>query len=339
MISYDELAPSFLYQFKADSELIKYVDQIKRGFTSHRDEIGEYVMDKKMVSAYLAVYASTNMAKLPLVLKRLPEWFKKELEDIEFVDFGCGPATFSYAFLKEFPDSFAVCVDSSILMLEQGERLLSQSFNKKKYMFSHDIPEKLSKRCLFFGHSLNEMEVDFAASEIERSEAEYVLLIEPGTKQSFEKVIELRSKMMDLGYKCHYPCFSNHKCPMVGSEVEDDWCHQYVHASHDPSVERLCQMAKLDRRNLPLISHFYAKEEIQQYEAMIVRNYEKQKFAQTFEICLERDHIKQIQTVEVPFRGMKKPQIKEIQALCSGDIIRFEVIKELEKFWRVTLNY
>lgn len=323
MISFEELEPTFIYRFNHEGDLLKAIDQIKFGFTTNREEIGTYVAQKRLVSAYLALYGATNMPKYSEILSRLPQELVKEIGESEFIDFGCGPGTFSFAHLDYFNNGSVVAVDNSNLMLDQARALLESRYQKGQIEITKYLPEKRGKRVLFFGHSINEMGAEFALDKIKKADAEIVMWIEPGTKQSFDILRQVRSQLLEEGYFVQYPCTGQGECPMS----EDDWCHQFIKVVHDQSIERLCQLAKLDRRTLPLTAHVYTKKRYDQKDAVIVSSYPRSKHMQQFDLCTNEN---QLIKFEAAFRGISKSESKELQNKLAGEQLNMEVTKEIK---------
>ena len=67
-----EIMPHLLYQFKSESDLVKAIEEISLKFTKERSNIGDYLKDPRLVSAYTVFYLLTNIPKLEAVLKWLP---------------------------------------------------------------------------------------------------------------------------------------------------------------------------------------------------------------------------------------------------------------------------
>jgi ribosomal protein RSM22 (predicted rRNA methylase) len=323
MITLKELEKTFIHNFKGERELLKALEEIKVGFTTDRSLISNYVKDKKLVSAYLAVYASTNMAKYQELLARLPDTLVKQIGESEFIDFGAGPATFSFAHLRHFGTGEVVAIDKSKIMLEQASKLLSSEFGPSEFKVTQVIPPTTKSRVLFFGHAINEMGEKFAYQKIKEADADIVIWIEPGTKEFFEVAKKLRTRMLATGYNVQYPCVGAGECPMA----VDDWCHQYVKVAHDKSIERLCQLAKLDRRTLPMIAHVYVKGEVEKADATICRTFPRSKHMSQFELCTNENKFIHF---EAGYRSLNKKEQKEVEKLLHGEQVNFDIEKSLK---------
>lgn len=325
-LDFNTIQNHLLVKFKSESELVKTIEQLSLNFTKNRESLNDYLSDKKMVAAYACFYMLTNIPKLEASFDKMNLNLDDYL-DYEFFDIGSGPATFSLSLLALNDQVKISLIEKSEVMQEQGEKLLKAFFPDSNVSYIKDIPAKTKKRFGIFGHSANEMGKDIVKKFIEDLELDYILFIEPGTKQSFSILKDLRATLLEK-YKIHYPCMGQANCPMT----QDDWCHQYLSITHDPSTERLTQLAKKDRRNLPITLHFYGKKDQASESsslARIIRAHPPTKFSLEWEVCYFDGEIFQIESLQVLVRGMSKKEVKYYQSFSAGDKISFQVVKRL----------
>ncbi len=326
-LDFDSIKDHLLESFSSESELIKSIEKLSINFTQNRSSIGEYLNDKKMVSAYTCFYMLTNIPKLNAALSKI-NLNLSDYSDFEFFDIGAGPGTFSLSMLSQNSLININLIEKSHMMIMQGEKLLKAYFPDSKAKYISTIPKKEKKRFGIFGHSANEMGQEITKKYINDLDLDFILFIEPGTKQSFGVLKELRKNLISEKYHIQYPCFGQSQCPLA----EEDWCHQYLDVRHDNSTERLTQLARKDRRNLPVTIHFYTKEKsprLSPTSARIIRVLPITKFSLDWEICyMENNGLKTL-TLQVLTRGMKKSEIKFYRKLSAGDMIHFQVEKKL----------
>ncbi len=335
-INHSDLISSSLYEFKSESELVSSIEEISKNFVFDRNKIANYREDKRLVSAYYQFFFPTNVLKLEEFFKRIDSSIVSEIIKTDFIDFGCGPGTFGSGLLNLFPDfsNKVFEVDLSNTMLEQAKKSHEYFFKDKNFIYLNDYKKIDSTNLtLFFGNSANEMEEDLIKEVITKLNPNFIIFMEPGTKDSFSKVIAMRHYLLARKFNSIYPCNSNKKCPLQFDE--QDWCHQYFKVSYDPSIERITQKAKKDRRSLPVVSHLYAKDIEPVAKAIIIRAYGESKFGKEFEVCTEDNTINRVQVL---FRAMDKSQMKDLSNLLAGEEIKYEIIKKIEKnFFRVKL--
>jgi ribosomal protein RSM22 (predicted rRNA methylase) len=333
-VKLSDLLPHLLHAFKSESDLVRAIEEISLKFTKERDSIGDYLQDPRLVSAYAAFYLSTNLPKLATVTQWLTEVEREELKQFELIDVGAGPGTFSLAW-RELVGTKSAMIETSKLMREQAMKFY-QGLHHEEALFKPELLQQ--KKLLLFGHSLNEMGVEAGLEYIKKYNPEKIWLLEPGTKQSFALALKLRESLIAQKWQVRFPCLGQAECPMKNT---DDWCHQYLHVTHDPQVERLTQLASRDRRHLPMTVMMFQREarvaETEQL-ARIVRVFPQTKFSHEWQVCLSTDSKHQLRRVELPFKLNSKTEKRMIESYTSGQLIEFSVEKELSDRHRIRIK-
>lgn len=328
----NDCLPYLIHQFKHEHDLIQAIQELSQKFTINRTEIGDYLKDSRLTAAYTAFYLTTNIPKWSAVLKWMPQEFQEAIKSSPFVDVGAGPGTFSLAFMEWAPEyqQKIYQLETSAKMREQGARLfqgLYPNTSIEQLVSPREIPGSL----MVFGHSANEMKAVEALKYIEKVNPEHILFIEPGTKSFFPEMLKIREVLLQKGFHVNFPCPSENQCPM--KDRSEDWCHQFIHVTQAPDVERLSQILKLDRKLLPLTVHAYSKSIKVKDQERIVRVYPDTKFSYEWDVCRGE----KIDHYQVMKRGFDKKTQKRLDEVLSGDAIETEVDKELEKSLRVRL--
>ena len=330
ILNYEHIYQNLLTPL-SETKLISELKEISKNFTINRDKIGEYVVSKEMVSAYTSFYLPTNIPKFYFLMNQLPEKIRQRIGELDFLDVGTGPGTYLVAHDQYFENGKRLYgLDSSSLMLEQAKKLLGD-----RVVLSSALPTDFSGGVLLFGNSLNEMKSSKGLELVKRTNPEIVLLIEPGTKESFFEVSAFRKVLLEQGYGVVYPCPEPQKaCPAKG----DEWCHQVLRTVHDPDVERLSQLIALDRRAMPMVAHCYEKNhESSNHRALFYRFLKETKHSFDWQVCLEGQD--ELVIFEIPKRGMKKKEIKQFASKSVGEAFDYKIEKELgdDKF-RVSIK-
>lgn len=322
-----DILPHLLHQFPHESDLLKAIQELSTKFTTKREHIGDYLKDPRLTAAYTAFYLTTNAPKLAEVMKWMPQGWIELITKAPLIDLGAGPGTFSLAWREWAGDEVKEIwqIETSEVMRTQARKLMSGLFPEIKLHQS----QPPAGGVLLFGHSANEMGPKVALDYIEKFKPEHILFIEPGTKEFFPKMLEIRRELIKQGFNVLYPCPSEHECPMAGDA--ENWCHQYIRVQQEPEVERLSQMAKKDRRLLPLIVHAYSKTYQHHDQERIVRVLPSTKFSFEWEVCLGE----RLERYQVMKRGLDKKAIKEIDEVLAGASMVSELDKSLEDRLRV----
>lgn len=343
-LTFDTLRNLLLNPGLSESEIVQLIKSIHKSFTTNREEIEEYVVSSDLVSAYTMFYLPTNILKLSFVLNQLNQEFIQNIKNTTIIDIGSGPGTYALGFLDYFKSEFRgplILVDKSEFMIKQAAKLINHFFPKFKDIYYQNNLNSLKTSgdlTLFFGNSLNEIGLEKALDLINKLKPKFLFFIEPGTKDFFKIALKIRNEMSRGGYSVLYPCPSlKDKCPLEG---KDDWCHQILRTTHDPSIERLSQLLKKDRRSMPFISHIYClnKKLESNFSARIIRILPETKFAFVWEVCLEEDEKIQIKQFEVPKKLLSKNLSKSLKNCSVGINFKFELIKKISDYhWRIVL--
>lgn len=337
-LTLEQLQPAFLNPKISEGKLVHNIGLISKLYTSNREELKGWTWTDDLVSAYSAFYLPTNIPKFSFAIEQFSDEIKNAIENCEVVDIGTGPGTYLLAFFREFPEAKGPFYgyDFSTLMIEQARKMVKHFFSEKKCSIGSILPgRKSKKRLLIFGNSLNEMLEEEIIEIIDDMEADYVLFIEPGTSSVFKKMLNVRSKLFQNNWNNVYPCpTSKAICPIKDKleEGKEDWCHQVIRMIHEPCIERISQMAKLDRKSMPLIAHFYSKNSRNGFaddEGRLVRFIDENKHSFQWEVCMVLNSIEQLVRIEIPKKTLSKSEVKELKNNSVGGIYKFEIIKEI----------
>jgi ribosomal protein RSM22 (predicted rRNA methylase) len=320
-----DLLPHLLYSFPHESDLLKAIEEISRKFTTEREKIGDYLKDERLVAAYTAFYLVTNIPKLSAVMKWMPEEWIKDIAKCSLIDLGAGPGTFSIAWREFFGQANVLQIETSPVMRNQARKLWDGLFSPEEMKQSGTVT---SPSLLLFGHSANEMGESVALEYIRKYSPEHILFIEPGTKEFFSKMLNIRRELLKSGLHVLYPCPEETECPMLGT---NDWCHQFIHVKHDPEVERLSQIMRLDRKLLPLTVQAFSKTVYPRTKERLVRVLPETKFSFEWQVC----HENRLEDYQVMKRGMEKATEKKYAELLAGESLTTELDKEVNGKKRV----
>lgn len=333
-LSLGEIKPFLLKSDLSDSKTASLIEEMSQKFTTKREQIKDYVLDEAHVSAYTSLYLTTNIPKLHFLLSKLTPETLEDLFSRRFIDIGSGPGTYALGMCLESNGQVpeVICVDTSLVMLKQAEKMIKGMFPEQKISTKRDYLEKSEESVLFFGHSINEMGIDEALKKVNRIDPEYVIYIEPATSTLFPELKKLREKLISH-YDILYPCPTGEGCP-------SDWCHQVLRTSHDVSVERLSQMVSLDRKILPLVAHVYRRKSNQELKkrSVVTRYFNETKFSFDYEVCENLEGQNHLRNIEIQKRDLSKKEEKILKDFNVGEFLDYEITKELEKKSRVKLK-
>ncbi|EQC46677.1 small ribosomal subunit Rsm22 family protein [Bacteriovorax sp. Seq25_V] len=332
MLSYDVIKDHLIEKI-SENEIVKNLKKISFTFTQGRDKIQKIYESRAMVASYACFYLPTNAQKMNFFLERVSENILAEIKESIVVELGTGPGTYLLALMDTLGPELTTFfgIDHNPLMLEQAQKLQQELFPTADAYWREDIPSlpKDKKVTLIFGNSLNEMGSALAFRLIDRINPTSIIFIEPGTKQSFHETSKLRTILIKEKFNIIYPCQSSDECPIIKNKL-DDWCHQVVRTSLDPSTLRLSQLVSLDRTVMPAIIHFYSREVVREDQSgLIMRLLKSVKHAFFWEVCTLVDGELRLQEIEVPKKLFTKSELKALSKMSTGFNIEFSVDKVL----------
>lgn len=169
--------------------------------------------------AYAVVRLPATFAAITRVAQELP------LESYDSVlDMGSGPATSFHAFgAKQH-----ICVEKDKAFIKLGKTLHPESsieWIQKDFSQIETLPET---DLALFSYSLNECSEEIWKAILKKAcqkAKSALVIIEPGTKQGYERILNYRDFLIDEGtFSLYAPCPHSAKCPMKAP----DWCHFYA---------------------------------------------------------------------------------------------------------------
>ncbi len=145
---------------------------------------------------------------------------------------------------------------------------------------------------------------------------------------------QLRAPLADMGFKSLYPCARlEDACPIASRS--GDWCHQILRTRHAPGVDRLAQIARLDRNHMPMIAHFYQRSPCPAQAPVLTRFLGESKFASEWEAC-ENNAIQGLAFLK---KDMLEGHRRRLDDMAVGDRLNAEK-REVRKDgrWRAILK-
>lgn len=139
------------------------------------------------------------------------------------LDCGAGPGTSLWALL-DTPVEDLTLLEKDPEFVKLGKKLSPETPFKVMWKEKNFLSFSEKAELILFSYSLNEIPKEKLHEVIERAlnqTENYLVIVEPGTPEGFERIRSIRSQVLDRGFSFHAPCPHHGQCPMVGN----DWCH------------------------------------------------------------------------------------------------------------------
>ncbi|MCP5504047.1 MAG: hypothetical protein H7A41_02715 [Chlamydiales bacterium] len=166
------------------------------------------------------VYLATRMPATCAVLKKV---FSEISVPKTILDCGAGPGTSIWA-LFDFPIISLTLLEKDLEFVKLGKKLLESEPFEVTWKTQNFLTFMEKAELILFSYSLNEIPQENIPEVIQKAYFQtenYIVVVEPGTPDGFERIREIRSQLLQLGMSLHAPCPHHNTCPMASP----DWCH------------------------------------------------------------------------------------------------------------------
>lgn len=208
------------------AKVAKAIKQLSDRYTQ-KDRLEDIWRDKNNQLAYLSYFLPLNLLRLQAVLREAND-LELFSNDQTVIDYGSGCGT-SFLALEKVANSkqHFVSIEQSADAIELQKMLLQDKFDSPiDYIHSTKMPEvsKYSgERSLICSYSINELDVTSTWFK----NFDHLILVEPATQFDGRKLLELRAKLIELGFSILAPCLHQSECPML-KDSKKDWCHSRI---------------------------------------------------------------------------------------------------------------
>ena len=175
------------------------------------------------------------------------------------------------------------CVEAAPILVDVGKEL-TEGLNvvwQKGVMQGVDLtPHDL----FLFSYSLNEMDIEDAYITLTKSleHAKYILIIEPGTPEGYERILSYRNHLIELGGSILAPCPHNRTCPL---EHTDRWCH-FSKRIERTKAQRVLKSGSLGFEDEKYSYLLFSKEKASpQASCRVIGNLQKEKHQVSVDAC------------------------------------------------------
>jgi ribosomal protein RSM22 (predicted rRNA methylase) len=148
------------------------------------------------------------------------------------LDLGAGPGTALWAAGEILPAlQRATLIEADADFIAAGRELAQHStreavrravWEQSDLRAAHALPPR---DLVVISYALNELDAPAQTALIQRAwpaAAQFLVIVEPGTKQGFANILQARELLLSLGANIAAPCPHAGACPLAAQE---DWCH------------------------------------------------------------------------------------------------------------------
>lgn len=228
----------------ARADLARAVATLSERYRSERVDRTPHLADDLLARAYLATRLPATYAAVREVMHKLVA-MRPDFSPMSLLDVGAGPGTALWAAADCWPSlKKGVLIEGSAPIRKLGEMLGKLSPVGQVTWQTADItktigdPDRSDLVCLTY--VLSEVGAKSRRKLIEdiwTQTGDLLLVVEPGTPRGWERIIDVRSRLIELGAHLIAPCPHRLPCPITAP----DWCH----FSRRVARSRMHRLAKL----------------------------------------------------------------------------------------------
>lgn len=263
-------------------ERLKYdIRDMSRDLTVDRSKRRkEYMTDAKFLSPYLYYFLPWNLYRM----SRLFSGLELDIPDGgEIADLGTGPLTAVIALWMSRPHLRSrklnfTCIDLSPKSMQTGLKLFQAMAGKDSPWRIKTVKagfmDRLHRKAdlVIAANAFNELDwsgrttrnqADKIAKHLVTSAKDTgrILLIETGVRLTGRIVAELRTQILDKGFKPIAPCPHIEECPMPATGHGTPWCHFNFSTKGAPIwLETLSKEAQLEKDNVTLNFLYFSQK-------------------------------------------------------------------------------
>ncbi|MBM3201222.1 MAG: hypothetical protein FJZ56_02300 [Chlamydiae bacterium] len=282
------------------------LDELKEAFLElkyrYREEREEFMTEDVHRAAYLHYRAPATLKVLEQVLSEV----KKRVVDlpITVMDVGAGPGLSKDVFKKVLPSV------EKITFLEKDRGFGSDG----DWIYEDVRDHKFEKQfdLFLFSYMLNELPIEECyqiLSKVFSKTKSALIIVEPGSKEGFQRVLNYRKHLIDLGGFIAAPCPHEKNCPL-----ESSWCHFSVRVQRS-LMHRQIKEGSLNYEDEKFCYLVVTKNEPQRPHGRIVDKVDAKARMVTIPLCSNEGFNKKI------FTKRKCDQFSELKKTRWGDAI------------------
>ncbi len=290
-------------------ELAASAERISAWYRDERGSGKRSVSERRDILAYAAVRMPATFAAVSRALGLALECFDGEIRSVLDVGAGTGAGAIAAALLTDCAP--ITCIEREENMISLGREFfdcMGISGEWIKRDLSLGIHEKAD--LVICSYCLNELPAakrKAAVAQLAAAANKLLLIVEPGTPNSFSDILQTRKQLTCSGMTIAAPCPQNGECPLP----EGDWCHFTARAARSRLHKQL-KGAEVPYEDEKFCFLAAAKENALPCSGRIIRRPIIEPGKITLKICSENGISTELVT-------KKNPQFKSARKSDTGD--------------------
>ncbi|MBN9057796.1 small ribosomal subunit Rsm22 family protein [Kaistia sp. MMO-174] len=198
----------------------RYRSELRDGrFHVSEDDAARAYLAARLPATFAAVRAAMDAAEAQL----------QTFRPGSLLDLGAGPGTAMWAARDTWPTiDDTLMIEGSPTMRRWGETLAASAAPFRREWRAADFSKEAlaiePRDLVTIAYVLDELESSARATLIDaawRATGTLLLIVEPGTPAGWQRILDSRAQLLDLGAHIAAPCAHEAPCPIAAP----DWCH------------------------------------------------------------------------------------------------------------------
>lgn len=251
------------------SDLKNSASNISMLYLNNNGENSSLVSKELDVTAYAITRMPATFGALTFAMEKMFELVDRN--SIHTVlDIGSGTGTSIHAVNALINEPVITCVEREKTMIEFSKKFIG---NYKVNYINEDASIKLpnvNADLVIASYFLNEIKEDNLENLLEEMWVrtnKHLLIVDPGTPASFNRIKEIRKYFLSIGAHVVAPCPHEYTCPIRNN----DWCHFQTRVSRS-KLHKLLKEGESPFEDEKFVYLVVSKEEIKPYEQRILRH-------------------------------------------------------------------
>lgn len=299
---------------KANREKIqKEASLLSKRYCGEEREGQNFILAPETALAYSIIRMPATYTAVTYVLQEAKMRTGGMPEVKQILDLGAGTGAATFALREHFPEAKITCLEREEAMLTLGKAFQShfamQEIEwKQQDLLEEELPSGYD--VILEAYMCNEWkEVDaqkLFLQMLEKSK-QYVICIEPGTPQSYQRMLAFRKLGIERGYHLVAPCPHEGTCPLV-----EDWCHSLCRLSRS-KLQRSLKQGELAYEDEKFTYYIFSKTPYSPVKVRILRHPVIGKGFVKIKVCTKEG------ICERKFTKKEKEEYKSIKKKKWGD--------------------
>lgn len=250
----------------------KEASMLSKRYCEEKREGQNFIASSDTALAYAIIRMPATYTAVKSVLQE-GELRTGGMRDVKnILDLGAGTGAATLALKEQFPEAKITCLEREKAMINLGKQFqkhfaIQEIEWKQQDLLKESIPDGYD--LILESYLCNEWKEEEAQrlfqQMLEKSK-QFVICLEPGTPESYQRMLKLRQIGIEKGFHLIAPCPHENPCPLV-----EDWCHSLCRVQRS-KLHRMFKQGELAYEDEKFTYYIFSKTSYAPTEGRILRH-------------------------------------------------------------------